>query len=92
MASSANQKDQAHELIERLAPNQVSAIVSVLQAMLDPVAKAIVSAPFDDEPETAEERSAVARSKESFQKKGGFTNDQVLADLAIDRKDLKPKA
>jgi hypothetical protein len=89
VASSANQKDQAHELIERLAPSQVSAIISVLQAMLDPVAKAIVSAPFDDEPETVEERLAVAKSKESFQKQGGFTNDQVMTDLAIDRKDLK---
>jgi hypothetical protein len=91
MASSANQKDQAHELIERLAPNQVSAIVSVLQAMLDPVAKAIVGAPFDDEPETAEERLAVAKSKEWFQKQSGITNDQVMTDFGIDRKDLKPK-
>jgi hypothetical protein len=92
MASSASQKDQAHELIDRLAPSQVSAIVSVLQAMLDPVAKAIVSAPFDDEVESAEEKAAVARSKEWFQKQAGFTNDQVMADLGIDRKDLKPKA
>ena len=92
MASFASQKDQAHELIERLAPSQVSAIVSVLQAMLDPVAKAIVSAPFDDEPETAEERLAVAKSKEWFQKQSGITNDQVMTDLGIDRKDLKPKA
>jgi hypothetical protein len=92
MASSANQKDQAHELIERLAPSQVSAIVGVLRAMLDPVAKAIVSAPFDDEIESAEEKAAVGRSKDWFQRQSGFTNDQVTADLGIDRKDLKPKA
>jgi hypothetical protein len=42
---SSNEKQQAHELIERLAPSQVSAVVGLLQAMLDPVARAIANAP-----------------------------------------------
>ncbi len=43
---SGTEKQQAHELIERLAPSQVSAVVSLLQAMLDPVARAIADAPL----------------------------------------------
>jgi hypothetical protein len=42
---SANEKHQAHELIERLAPSQVSAVVGLLEAMLDPVSRAIANAP-----------------------------------------------
>lgn len=92
MARFASEKEQAHELINRLAPSQVSAIVGVLQAMLDPVAKAIASAPVDDEAETAEEREAVARSQASFRQHTGHTNEQLMADLGIDPKDVASKA
>lgn len=92
MARFATDKEQAHELIDRLAPSQVSAVVSVLQAMLDPVAKAIVSAPIDNEPETADEQDGVTRSKESFQRQSGHSSEQLMAELGIDPKDLTPKA
>jgi len=92
MARFATDKEQAHELIDRLAPSQVSAIVSVLQAMLDPVAKAIATAPVDDEAETANERDAVALSKQSFQQHPGHTTEQLMADLGIDSKDQTSKA
>jgi hypothetical protein len=52
----AQQKRQVHELIERLAPSQVTAIRGVLVAMIDPVARAIANASVDDEPLTAEEQ------------------------------------
>jgi hypothetical protein len=45
-----NPKQYAHELIERLAPVQVSAAVGVLERMLDPLSRALANAPFDDEP------------------------------------------
>ena len=90
MAHFATEKEQAHELIDRLAPSQVAAILGVLQAMLDPVAKAIASAPVDDETETAEERDEVARSKQSFDQHPGYTTEQLMADLAIDPKDRTP--
>jgi hypothetical protein len=51
-----NEKRQAHELIERLARGQVAAVVGLLEAVLDPVSRAIANAPVDDEPETDEER------------------------------------
>jgi hypothetical protein len=66
MASvSSNEKQQAHDLIDRLAPSQVSAVVGLLQAMLDPVARAIANAPVDDEPVTPEEERAIVRMAEA---------------------------
>lgn len=59
----ANIKEHAHELIDRMAPSQVSAVVGLLEAMLDPVSRAIANAPIDDEPESEEERQAVVASK-----------------------------
>jgi hypothetical protein len=90
MASvSTEEKQRAHELIARLAPIQVSALVRLLQAMLDPVARAIANAPVDDEPVTEEERQAVAKSGEWFRHRPGIPFEQVLADFGLTLKDLK---
>jgi len=90
---SVSEKQQAHELIERLAPSQVSAVVGLLQAILDPVARAIVNAPIDDEPLTEEERQAVARSEAWFEEQGGkgIPMEEVLADFGLKMDDLVRK-
>lgn len=66
----ADTKEHAHELIDRLPPTQLSAAVGLLEAMLDPVSRAIVNAPVDDEPENEAERQAVAESKALAQTRG----------------------
>ena len=44
----AHSRQQAHELIDRIAPSQVNAVVGLLETMLDPVSRAIANAPIDD--------------------------------------------
>jgi hypothetical protein len=67
----AADKQHAHELIDRLAPSQVPAAIGMLERLLDPVSRAIANAPIDDEPESKEERQAVAKSKAWFEQRGG---------------------
>jgi len=91
MAPDSNhEKQQAHELIERLAPTQVAAVVGLLEAMLDPVSRAIANAPEDDEPETEQERQAVAESKAWFKRQGGqgISHEEVLSDFALTPDDI----
>jgi hypothetical protein len=52
-------KQHAHELIDRMAPGQVSAVVPLLEIILDPLARTLASAPYDDEPLSAEEAREV---------------------------------
>lgn len=89
----ANDKQQAHELIERLAPSQVSAVVGLLQAMLDPVARAVAAAPVDDEPVTDEERQAVAQSEAWFEERGGkgIPMEEVMAEFGLTTESLADK-
>jgi hypothetical protein len=94
MAQRSNrEKQQAHELIERLGPKQVSAVVGLLEALLDPVSRAIANAPTDDEPESEQERQAVAESKAWFERRGGqgIPQEQVLADFDPPTNELKKK-
>ena len=52
----SNPKEHAHELIDRLPPFQLAAVVGLLEAMLDPVSRAIAQAPVDNEPLTTKRR------------------------------------
>jgi hypothetical protein len=56
-----------------------------LEAMLDPVSRAIVNALIDDEPETAQEFQAVSESKDWFARRGGHgvPHEEVLADFGL---------
>ena len=84
-----NEKHQAHELIDRLPPAQLAAVARLLKAMLDPVSLAISNAPVDDEPETDEERRAVAEAKEWLQLHPGIPFEEVLADFGFTVSDLE---
>jgi hypothetical protein len=66
-----SQRKHAHELIERLPEPQISALVGLLETMVDPVAAALRNAPDDDEPETEDEKLAVAEAREWLAKRGG---------------------
>jgi hypothetical protein len=84
----ANTKEHAHELIDRMSPGQIAAVVGLLETMLDPVSRAIANAPIDDEPVTAEEEKALAESREWLKHNKGIPHEQVLAELGITQEEI----
>ena len=65
-------------------------MVGLLEAMLDPVSRAIANAPVDDEPETEQEKQAVARSKAWFARgRQGASEEEVLADFGLTPGDIR---
>jgi hypothetical protein len=64
-------RQHAHELIDRLPEAQLSALVGLLETIVDPVTAALRNAPVDDEPVTEEEERAVAEAREWLRKNGG---------------------
>jgi len=61
----ADTKEHAHELIDQLAPSQLSAVVGLLEVMIDPLSTSIANAPVEDEeilPPTAAELDAAHAS------------------------------
>ncbi len=84
MATTAtNPKQQAHELIDRLSIGQASAVVTLLQAMLDPVSIALANASMDDEPVSAEEARDVAEARAEYGRGEVVSNEQVLAEFGL---------
>ena len=87
----AQTKQHAHELIDRIAPSQVSAVVVLLETMLDPVSRAIANAPIDDEPETDAERQAVAASKAWLAEHPGqgIPFEDLLSEFGVTAEELR---
>jgi hypothetical protein len=90
MATGAtNPKQQAHELIERMTIGQVSAVVGLLEAMLDPVSRAMANAPWEDEIISEEETRAVAASREWLKHNEPIPNEEVLAEYGLTPEDFE---
>jgi hypothetical protein len=83
-----NEKQQAHDLIERLAPGQISAVVRLLEVMADPVARSLARAPVDDEPVTKEEAREIAAARASFDLGKGVPHEELLAEFGLSSEDF----
>ena len=78
-----DEKQQAHELIEHLAPSQLSALIGFLEVMLDPVARSIATAPIEDDeilPELAAELDA---AHASIARGEGIAHEEILREFKI---------
>jgi len=84
-----HEKQQLHELVDRLAPSQVYAVRSLLQVMLDPVSRAIANATVEVEPLTAEEAQALNEAREWLKHNEPIPHEQVLAELGITLEEIE---
>ena len=64
-------REHAHHLIDRLPETQLSALVGLLETIVDPAVSALRHAQIDDEPETDEEKQEVAEAREWLRLNGG---------------------
>jgi len=92
MADLAQERQQAHALLDLLPPEQLAAVRGLLESIVDPVDRALALAPIDDEPETEEERRAVAEAMDSLRRNGGVPMEEVLADFGLTMEDFRRMA
>ena len=88
-------RQHAHALIDRLPETQLSALVGLLETIVDPVAAALRDAPIDDEPETEEEKQAVdeargwlARRANLHDQRAVFDQEQLVAAAELGKNHL----
>lgn len=78
-----NEKKQAHELIERLPQTQLSAVVGLIEAMLDPAA--LANAPAEEEEITPETAAALDRARESLARGEGIPHEEILREFGLSK-------
>ena len=86
---SADEKQHAHELIDRMAPGQVAAVVCLLEIMLDPLARTLATASYDDERVSADEAREVEAAKASLARGEGIPHEEVLAEFGLTSEDFE---
>lgn len=73
-------KETLHKLVDRLPEDEWEAVHQILEERLakhDPVLRAFLNAPEDDEPETEEEKAAVAEAYEELKAGEGLSHEDV---------------
>jgi hypothetical protein len=86
---SDTRREHAHQLIDRLPETQLSALVGLLETILDPLAAALRNAPVDDEPVTEEEERAINEAREWLKHNPGIPFEHVVAELGFTMEEVK---
>ncbi len=81
----ANAKHELHELVDRLSDEDVAETLAYVRWLIsDGTSPATLEAvPIDDEPETEEERAAVARALEQVKTGDVIPHAQVRRELGL---------
>jgi hypothetical protein len=89
MEGMADEKQRAHQLLDRLDAGQLEAIVRLLQVMTDPFSRSLVNAPVDDEPVSEEEAREIDAARASLEQGAGIPHEEVLAEFGLSPEDWK---
>jgi predicted transcriptional regulator len=84
--TTAEARTKLHDLIESLPSDDVPTALRVLEALnssSDPVPLALRDIPIDDEPETEEERAAVAEARREIEEGKGIPHEEVMRRLGL---------
>jgi len=76
-------RERAQQLLNHLAPDQVAAVVHVMEVTLDPLSLKLANAPIDDEPLTEEDRQAVAEADEWLKHNKPIPLENVLSEFGL---------
>jgi hypothetical protein len=85
-------RHHVHALIDQLPPIQLAALETILQSMLDPLARKLALAPVDDEPLTEEDRRAIAEANAWSKHNAPIALETVLADFGLTMTDWETMA
>jgi hypothetical protein len=83
------ERQRAHAYLDRLPPEQLSAVRGLLETMLDPVSRALANAPIEDEEIGAEEERAVAEGREWLKHNKPIPHEEVLAEFGLTLADFE---
>lgn len=82
----AKVKERLHKLIDRIPEGEVHAaerFLEYLSSVDDPVMRALMSAPEDDEPLTDEDREALEEGRRALAEGDVVSDEELRAELGI---------
>jgi hypothetical protein len=86
------ERTHAQQLLDHLAPEQMAAVVHLMEVMLDPLSRKLASAPPEDETISADEERAVEEARQWRKHNKPVSHEEVLADFGLTMDDFQAMA
>lgn len=79
------QRQQAHALLDILPAEKLKAVRSLLDVMVEPLARSLALAPVEEEEITPETAAALDRARESLARGEGVSHQDVLREFGLEQ-------
>ena len=79
------QRQQAHALLDLLSAEKVSAVRSLLEVMVEPLARSLALAPVEEEEITPETAAALDRARASLDRGEGIPHEDILHEFGLNQ-------
>jgi hypothetical protein len=79
----ANEKRQAHQLLDQLDAGQLAAVVHLLQVMTGPLSRSLASAPVEEEEITSDTAASIDRARASLARGEGIPREDILREFGL---------
>jgi hypothetical protein len=86
------ERTHAQQLLDHLAPDQIAAVVHLMEVMLDPLSRKLANAPPEDETISADEESAVEEARQWRRHNKPVSHEELLADFGLTMDDFQKMA
>ncbi|MBI3682482.1 MAG: hypothetical protein HY235_19045 [Acidobacteria bacterium] len=77
------QRRQAHALLDMLPAEKLNAVRSLLEVMVEPLARSLVLAPMEEEEIAPETAAALDRARASLARGEGVPNEEILREFGL---------
>lgn len=81
----AAERQQAHELLDMLPEEKVTAVRSLLEVMVEPLSRSLASAPVEEEEVTPDTAESIERARASLAHGKGIPHSEILAEFGREK-------
>ena len=79
------ERQQAHALLDMLSAAKLNAVRSLLEVMVEPLARSLALAPVEEEEITPETAAALDRARASLARGEGIPHDEILREFGLNQ-------
>ena len=76
-------RDDLHQLLDTIPDDELTTAATALKPLVDPGLWSLLTAPIDDEPETEEERTAIAEADEDIRQGRLIAHDDIKREFGL---------
>ena len=77
------ERQRAHALLDMLPAEQLNAVRSLLEVMVEPLARSLALAPVDEEEITPETAAALDQARASLVRGEGIPHEEILREFGL---------